>query len=97
MPNFVGFQSMGILVPYHITFNAVGVFDLAFNLLFKFCSTWKLTYFTGLMYLKKMFGNVSNAAINLSRRISPTSEVMKITKILDPGCKVAVDSKMQAW
>ena len=44
-----------------------------------------------------MFGNVSNAAINLSRRISPTSEVMKITKILDPGCKVAVDSKMQAW
>ena len=57
----------------------------------------KLTYFTGLMYLKKIFGNVSNAAINLSRRISPTSEVMKITKILDPGCKVAVDSKMQAW
>ena len=42
------------------------------------------------MYLKKMFGNVSNAAINLSRRISPTSEVMKMTKILDPGYTVYI-------
>ena len=46
----------------------------------------EFTYFTGLMYLKKMFGKVSNADINLSRRISPISEVMKMTKIFDPGC-----------
>ena len=51
---------------------------------------WKLTYFTGLMYLKKMFGKVSNAAINLSRRMSPTSEVMKMTKILDPGYNIYI-------
>ena len=42
------------------------------------------------MYLKKIFGNVNNAAINLSRRISPTSEVMKMTKILDPGYTVYI-------
>ena len=41
MPEFVGFQSMGILVPYGITFDAVGVFGLAFHLLFKFCSTYR--------------------------------------------------------
>ena len=40
MPEFVGFQTMGILVPYGITFDAVGVFGLAFNLLFKSCSTY---------------------------------------------------------
>ena len=39
MPEFVGFQTMGILVPYGITFDAVGVFGLAFQLLFKSCST----------------------------------------------------------
>ena len=31
---------MGILVPYGITFDAVGVFVLAFHLLFKSCSTY---------------------------------------------------------
>ena len=40
MPEFVGFQTMGILVPYGITFDAVGVFGLAFHLLFKSCSTY---------------------------------------------------------
>ena len=40
MPEFVGFQTMGILVPYGITFDAVGVFGLAFQLLFKSCSTY---------------------------------------------------------
>ena len=40
MPEFVGFQTMGILVLYGITFDAVGVFGLAFHLLFKFCSTY---------------------------------------------------------
>ena len=40
MPEFVEFQSMGILVPYGITFDAVGVFGLAFHLLFKPCSTY---------------------------------------------------------
>jgi hypothetical protein len=34
MPEFVGFQTMGILVPYGITFNALGVFGVAFHLLF---------------------------------------------------------------
>ena len=32
MSEFVGFQTMGILVPYGITFDAVGVFGLAFHL-----------------------------------------------------------------
>ena len=40
MTEFVGFQTMGILVPYGITFDAVGVFGLAFHLLFKSCSTY---------------------------------------------------------
>ena len=40
MPKFVGFQSMGILVPYVTPVDAVGVFGLAFYLLFKFCSTY---------------------------------------------------------
>jgi hypothetical protein len=46
MPELVGFQIMVILVdPNGITFDAVGVFDLAFQLLFKsgpsYCE-WKL-------------------------------------------------------
>ena len=40
MPEFVGFQTMGILVPYGITFDAVGVFGLAFYLLFRSWSTY---------------------------------------------------------
>ena len=40
MPEFVGFQNMGILVPYGITFDAAGVCGLAFYLLFKSCSTY---------------------------------------------------------
>ena len=39
MPEFVGFQTMGILVPYRITFDAVGVSGLALHLFFKSCST----------------------------------------------------------
>ena len=40
MPEFVGFQTMRILVIYNgITFDAVGVFGLAFHLLFKSFST----------------------------------------------------------
>ena len=35
MTEFVGFPNMGILVPYGITFDVVGVFGLAFQLLFK--------------------------------------------------------------
>ena len=41
MPEFVGFQTMGILVPYGITFDVVDVFGLAFYLLFKSCSTYR--------------------------------------------------------
>ena len=37
MPEFVGFQTMGILVPYGITFDAVGVFGLTFDFLLKIC------------------------------------------------------------
>ena len=40
MPEFVGFQIMGILVPYGIIFDAVGIFGLAFHILFKSCSTY---------------------------------------------------------
>ena len=40
MPEFVGFQTMDILVLYGITFDTVGVFGLAFHLLFKSCSTY---------------------------------------------------------
>ena len=43
MLEFVGFQTMGILVPYGITFDAVGVFGQAFHLLFKSCSTYCAT------------------------------------------------------
>ena len=35
MPELVGFQTMEILVPYAITFDAVGVFGLAFHFLSK--------------------------------------------------------------
>ena len=40
MPKFVGFQSMMIPDPYGITFDVVGVFGLAFQLLFKYWSTY---------------------------------------------------------
>ena len=40
MPEFVGFQTIGIPVPYCITFDAVGVFGLAFQLLFKSGSSY---------------------------------------------------------
>ena len=40
MLEFVGFQTMGILVPYGIIFDVVGVFGLAFQLLFKSWSTY---------------------------------------------------------
>ena len=36
MPELVGFQTMVILDPYGMTFDAVGVFGLVFWLLFKF-------------------------------------------------------------
>ena len=35
MHKFVGFQTMVILAPYGMTFDAVGVFGLAFHLSFK--------------------------------------------------------------
>ena len=35
MPEFVGFQAMVILDPHGMTFDALGVFGLAFQLLFK--------------------------------------------------------------
>ena len=35
IPEFVGFQTMVILDPYGMTFDAVGVFGLAFHLLFR--------------------------------------------------------------
>ena len=42
VPDFVGFQTIVILDPYDMTFNAVGVFALTFNILFKSYSTyWK--------------------------------------------------------
>ena len=37
---FVGFQTMVILDPYGMTFDAVSVFGLAFHLLFKSVSTY---------------------------------------------------------
>ena len=40
MPELVGFQTMVILDPYGMTFDAVGVFGLAFHLLSKSCSTY---------------------------------------------------------
>ena len=40
MPKLVGFQTMVILDPYGITFNAVGVFGLDFQLLFKSGSSY---------------------------------------------------------
>ena len=38
MPELVGFQSMVILDPNGMTFDAVGAFGLVFQLLFKSCS-----------------------------------------------------------
>jgi hypothetical protein len=40
MPKLVGFKTMVILDPYGITFNAVGVFGLDFQLLFKSGSSY---------------------------------------------------------
>ena len=40
MPELVGFQTMVILDPYGIAFNAVGVFCLEFQLLFKSGSSY---------------------------------------------------------
>ena len=40
MPELVGFQTMVILDPYGMTFDAVGVFGLAFHLLFRSWSTY---------------------------------------------------------
>ena len=37
MPELVGFQTMVILDPYGMNFDAVGVFSLAFYLLLKSC------------------------------------------------------------
>ena len=44
MFEFVGFQTMAIVVPYGITFDAVGVFGLTFHLLFKSCISCISTY-----------------------------------------------------
>ena len=54
MPEFVGFQTMGILVPYGITFDAVDVFGLAFQLLFKSCSTY-----CAVATLSEVYGEIS--------------------------------------
>ena len=40
MPELVGFQTMVILDPYGVTFDAVGVFGLDFWLLFKSGSSY---------------------------------------------------------
>ena len=40
MPEFVGFQTMVILDPYGMTFDAVGVFDPALRILFKSGSSY---------------------------------------------------------
>ena len=40
VPEFVGFQTMVILITYGMTFDAVGVFGLAFHLLFRSWSTY---------------------------------------------------------
>ena len=51
MPELVGFQTMVILDPYGITFNAVGVFGLDFQLLFKsgssYCGLGAIQYLRG--------------------------------------------------
>ena len=40
MTELIGFQTMAILDPYGMTFDALGVFGLAFHLLFKSWSTY---------------------------------------------------------
>ena len=40
MPELVGFQTMMILDPHGMTFDAVGVFGLDFHLFLKSCSTY---------------------------------------------------------
>ena len=40
MPELVGFQTMEILDPNGVTFDAVGLFGLDFKLLFKFGSSY---------------------------------------------------------
>ena len=41
MPEFVGFQTIVIVDPYGITYDAVGLFCPAFWLLFKYGSSYK--------------------------------------------------------
>ena len=56
MSELVGFQTMVILDPYGITFNAVGVFGLYFQFLFKSdssycgCITYQITSFVESVY-----------------------------------------------
>ena len=44
MPEFVGFQTMVILAPYGMTFDAVSVFGPAFWLLFQSGSSYCASY-----------------------------------------------------
>ena len=44
MPELVGFQTMVILVPYGMTFDAMGVFGPDFWLLFKSASSYCVSY-----------------------------------------------------
>ena len=59
MPKLVGFQTMVILDPYGITFNAVGVFGLDFHLLFKsgslYCATFMEFYVTSVWHFERSY------------------------------------------
>ena len=49
MPELVGFQTMVILDHYGMTFDAVGVFSMVFQLLFKSGSSYCAVHFSKVM------------------------------------------------
>ena len=69
MPELVGFQTMLIIDPYGMTFDAVGVFGLAFHLLFKSCSSY---------YVKSFFSIENHWNLSIFIRLGDQLLFMKL-------------------
>ena len=74
VPEFVGFQTMIILDHYGMTFDAVGVFGLAFHLLFRSWSTYWVI-FNYIFQLMRAY-DVSWASLKISNENLPISSIL---------------------
>ena len=74
MPEFVGFQTMGILV----SFDAVGVFGLVFHPLFKSCST----YYAGRARTKPTSSKFKKVVVILIIQVVQLMKKILITKVV---------------